>query len=164
MPGQPDTSVAKMAHGNWNTPLAWPTTEGFCMQRKRSWIFQFVMMALSVPALHAQEKPNGFYLTSPLVISSGYDRGFLAGYGTFSDNVTILAEPTVAWMRSTHRTEFSVDYQLESETFANNSRLNAVNHLSAMRYRYQINSRWSAQAGNLFLSTMDPNRAVANSL
>jgi hypothetical protein len=127
-------------------------------------MLQLVTVALSVAASQAQEQPNGFYLTSPMNISSGYDHGFLTGSGTFSDSVTILAEPTVAWMRSTHRTDFSVDYQLESETFANNPRLNAVNHLSAMRYRYRINARWSAQAGNLFLSTMDANRAVANSL
>jgi hypothetical protein len=57
-----------------------------------------------------------------------------------------------------------VDYQPEFELFARDPSLDAWNHSASLRYRYQINSRWSFQAGNLFLSTMDPTRQLANSL
>jgi hypothetical protein len=117
----------------------------------------------AVPAW-AQEKPDGFYLTSPLSISSGYDSGFVADSRTLSDSVTLLTGPTFDWITTTHRTEFSLDYQPEAELFTNHSSLDGWNHSSTMRFSRRINSRISVNAGNSFLSTMDSSRQLQNRL
>jgi hypothetical protein len=113
---------------------------------------------------NAQDHSNGFYLTSPLSLSSGYDQGFIAGSTTFDDNVTLITAPTVAFKRSTHRLEFLADYQPEFDLYANHSELNAWNHAAVTRLQYQINARWSFNAGNLFQSTNDSTRQLGNSL
>ncbi len=71
----------------------------------------------------AQEHPNGFFLTSPLSLSSGYDDNFVVGSQRQDDIVSLLNAPAFTWMRSTHRTTFSVDYQPEFEFFARGSGL-----------------------------------------
>lgn len=121
--------------------------------------------ALAVTALAvAQDRPNGFFLTSPLSLSNGYDEGFIVGSAARNDDVTLLTSPTFEWMRTTHRTDFLVNYQAEFEMFSHNPGLDAWNHQAALRYRYRINARWSVDAGNLLLSTMDASRQVGNSL
>jgi hypothetical protein len=112
----------------------------------------------------AQEHPNGFFLTSPLGLSSGYDDNFVAGSQKLDDIVSLLNAPAFTWMRSTHRTNLSVDYQPEFEFFARQPDLNAWNHASTFRLLHQVNSVVSVDGGNLFLSTMDPSRRLANSL
>jgi hypothetical protein len=123
-----------------------------------------VLTCCSAVSGWAQEKPNGFYLTSPLSLSAGYDSGFVAGSRPVDDSVTLLTGPTFDWIRSTHRTEFSLDYQPEAELFTNHSYLDGWNHSSVMRFTNRINSRMSLDAGNSFLSTMDSSRQLQNSL
>src|ERR1700683_3286072 len=112
----------------------------------------------------AQERPNGFYLTSPLSVSAGYDSGFVANSQTLDDEVTLLTGPTFDWIRSTHRTEFSLDYQPQAELFANHSYLDGSNHTSTMRFSRRMNSRITVDAGNSFLSTVDSSLQLQNSL
>jgi hypothetical protein len=112
----------------------------------------------------AQERPNGFYLTSPLSLSSGYDDNFPAGSRALDDSVSLLTTPTVAWMKNTHRSMFSADYQGEFEMFAKNQNLDAWNHAANLHFRQQITSRWSLDGGDSFLSTDDPARRLINSL
>ena len=123
-----------------------------------------IALSLMLAGAHAQDRPNGFYLTSPLSLSAGYDQGFLVGSRAVNDSVTLLTAPTFEWTRTTHRTDFSFNYQPEFELFSRNPGLDAWNHLSALRYRYRINARWGIDAGNLFLSTMDSSRSLSNSL
>lgn len=132
----------------------------------KSWrrIGPLAVVALSVTIAHAQERPNGFFLTSPMNLSSGYDHGFVARGGALNDSVTLLTAPRFAWTRSTHRTDFFVDYEPEFELLARNPGLDAWNHSAALRMRHRINARWGFDAGNLFLSTMDSSRQLANSL
>jgi hypothetical protein len=112
----------------------------------------------------AQEHPNGFFLTSPLSLSSGYDDNFVVGSQRQDDIVSLLNAPAFTWMRSTHRTTFSVDYQPEFEFFARDPDLNAWNHASTLRFLHQVNSTVGIEGGNLFSSTMDPARQLANSV
>ena len=111
-----------------------------------------------------QEHPDGFYLNTPLSLSSGYDSHFIVGSQAVSDDVTLITGPTVAWYTSTHRTEFSFDYQPEFELFAEHPGFDAWNHEATLRLTHQINSRWSVHVGDYFLSTMDPTRKLENSL
>ncbi len=134
------------------------------MIRRFLFLLPGAQVLLLAVAVHAQGRPNGLFLTSPLGLSSGYDQGFIVGSRTLDDTTTIITGPKVAWMETTHRTEFVADYQPEVELFARNTNLDAMNHVASLLYRYQINSRWSFQAGNLFLSTMDSTRQLANSL
>jgi hypothetical protein len=127
-------------------------------------VVRSLALALALVAAHAQDRPNGFYLTSPLSLSAGYDQGFLVGSRATNDSVTLLTAPTFDWMRTTHRTDFSFNYQPEFEIFSRNPDLNAWNHSSALRYRYRINARWGVDAGNLLLSTSDSSRSLSNSL
>jgi hypothetical protein len=119
---------------------------------------------LVAAAAWGQEHPDGFYLTTPLGLSSGYDSGFLAKSGRLNDGVTLLSGPTFDWIHTTHRSFFSLDYQPEGEIFARNGGLDAWNHASTMRFSYQLSSRTSFDAGNSFLSTTDSSRALQNSL
>jgi len=122
-----------------------------------------LVLTMWVPG-RAQEHPNGFFLTSPLSVSSGYDDNFIAGSQKLDDIVTLLNAPAFTWIGSTHRTNFSVDYQPEFEFFARQPDLDAWNHASTFRFLHQVNSTISVGGGNLFLSTMDPSRRLANSL
>ena len=111
----------------------------------------------------SQERPNGFYLTSPLSLSSGYDENFVVNSIARSDAVSVLTSPTFAWLRSTPRSTFSADYQPEFEIFARDQNLNAWNHSATLRYTYRINGRLSMDAGDSFLSTSDASRQLAES-
>jgi hypothetical protein len=119
---------------------------------------------LSVTSAAAQEHPDGFFLNTPLSIGSGYDSGFVAGSQTLNDTVTLIELPTLAWYTSTHRSQFSFDYQAEGEVFARRSDFDAFNQTADIRFTHRINSRWSFDLGDLFLSTMDPTRKLENSL
>jgi hypothetical protein len=114
--------------------------------------------------VRAQDRPNGLYLTSPLSLSSGYDENFVTGSQELSDSVTILTSPALAWMKSTHTTQFSVDYQAEFEMFGRYDNLDAWSHAANLHFRRQLTSRLSVDAGDSFLSTMDPTRRLINSL
>lgn len=123
-----------------------------------------VLALLAEAAGRAQERPNGFYLTSPLGLSSGYDNNFVAGSGVLDDSVSLLTTPTMSWMKSTHQSMFSVDYQAEFEMFANHENLDAWNHAANLHFRRQITARLSFDAADSFLSTDDPTRRLVNSL
>ncbi len=120
-------------------------------------------VSLAIPA-GAQDPHNGFYLTTPLSLSSGYDQNFVSGSRELDDDVTILTGPTFAWMKSTHQTDFFVNYQPEFDIFARNPSLDAWNHNAVMRINHRLTSRLSFEAGDYFLSTTDPTRNIVNSL
>ena len=124
------------------------------------------VLILSLPVLGlAQDHPNGFFLTTPLSLSSGYDDNFVAeSQQKVTDIVSLLEAPAFTWMGSTHRTNWAVDYQPEFEFFARQPQFDAWNHSSTFRFTHQINSTVSVDGGNLFLSTMDPTRRLANSI
>ncbi|MCX6620762.1 MAG: hypothetical protein NTY38_06725, partial [Acidobacteria bacterium] len=96
-------------------------------------------------------------------LSAGYDDNFLATSGARNDAVSILTAPTFTWLRSTHRTTFSADYQAEFEVFSRYQELNAWNHSATLRYSYRINHWLSVDAGDSFLSTSDASRRLAES-
>lgn len=123
-----------------------------------------VLALSSEVAAWGQDHPNGYFLTSPASVSSGYDSDFPVASGRLSDSVTLLTSPTFAWLRSTHRTSFGLDYQADFEIFGRNEDLDSWNHAASMRFRHQINSVFSVDAGDSFLSTMDPTRSLVNSL
>ena len=127
-------------------------------------LLQCIVLALLMEAAgRAQERPNGFYLTSPLSLSSGYDENFVLNSIARSDTVSILTPPTFSWIKNTHRTSFSADYQPEFEFFARDQSLNAWNHAATVRYSYRLTSRLSMDAGDSFLSTSDASRQLAES-
>jgi hypothetical protein len=111
----------------------------------------------------AQERPNGFYLASPLGLSAGYDNGFIANSEALDDTVVILTSPTFEWIKNTHRTSFFLDYQAEFEIFSRYQNLNAWEHSATLRYSYRIDSRLSFDAGDSFLSTTDASSRLADS-
>jgi hypothetical protein len=123
-----------------------------------------------IPALfvevvgRAQDRANGFYLTSPLSLSSGYDDNSLVGSRLLDGNVSLLTSPTFSWITNTHRTMVSVDYQAEFEMFSRDAGLDAWNHTANLHIHHQITSRLSLDAADSYLSTMDPTRRLINSL
>lgn len=122
-----------------------------------------VLVLNSAAAGWAQERPNGFYLASPLSLSAGYDDNFVVGSQELDDTVSILTAPTFSWIKTTRRTDFAVDYQPDFELFSRFSELNAWNHSSRLRYNYRLNPRLDFEAGNYFLSTMDATPRLAGS-
>jgi hypothetical protein len=125
-------------------------------------LISLILFAAGV--VRAQTHPDGFFLNTPLSLSSGYDSHFIVGSQAVDDNVTLITGPTAAWLTSTHRTDFSLDYQPEIELFAEHPGFDAWNHVGTLRLSHRINSRWSLHAGDYFLSTMDPTRKLENSL
>ena len=134
------------------------------MTRRRSLGLSFLSTMLLSVAWGQEPHPDGFYLTSPLTLSSGYDDGFIANSTKYTDIVTLLTGPTFDWIRTTHRTTFTVDYQPEVEIFTSYPGFNAWNHAADLRLTHQINSRWSLDLGDAFYSTMDSTRKLVNSL
>lgn len=125
---------------------------------------RLTLILLAAGVVRGQEHAEGLFLNTPLSLSSGYDSHFIVGSQALDDNVTLITGPTVAWVTSTHRTDFSLDYQPEIELFAEHPGLDAWNHEARLRLSHRINSRWSLHAGDYFLSTMDPTRKLENSL
>lgn len=122
-----------------------------------------ILLAVASPGA-AQERPQGFFLTTPLELSSGYDSKFTTGPAEITDSVSIVTGPTMSWIGTTHKTEYSLSYTPEVEIFAHNPDLNSWNQNATMRMTHQINSRWSLNAGDSYLDTTDSNRALVNSL
>lgn len=123
-----------------------------------------VILTLSSGLAWAQDHPNGLYLTSPLSLSAGYDDNFNTASRQLDDTVVLLDSPTFAWMKSTHQTLFLLNYRPEFEIFSRHSELNAWNNVADLHITHQINGRVSVEAGDSFLSTMDPSRELQNSL
>jgi hypothetical protein len=123
-----------------------------------------IVLALNFLVPAWAQRPDGFQLTSPLSLSAGYDENFDVGAQAVSDTVTLLTLPTLSWTKSTHRTNFSIDYEPEFELFSQRQDLNAWNHSATLRFTQQINGRLTLEAGDSFLSTMDPSRRLVDSL
>ena len=111
-----------------------------------------------------QERPNGFFLTSPLILSGGYEQNLFTGTGQLDDMATILTGPTFEWFRSTHKTRLYVNYLPEFEMFAANPRLDAWNQTASTHLSYRIDSRNSLEFSDSFLDTKDSSRQLENSL
>ncbi|GMU21489.1 MAG: hypothetical protein AMXMBFR13_15820 [Phycisphaerae bacterium] len=133
------------------------------MRRSQLLLLSMISTIVAERPLWAQERPNGFFFTSPLSLSAGYDHNFISNSRSLDDKVAIITTPALSWIKSTHRARLSTDYQAEFETFSRHQDLNAWNHEATLRYSYRINARWTADAGNSFLSTSDPSRRLAES-
>jgi len=112
----------------------------------------------------AQDRPNGFFLTSPLIVSAGYEENLFTGSGQLNDMATILTGPTFEWIRNTHRMTFFVNYLPEFELFSANPSLDAWNQSASTRLDYRIDSRNSLSFSDSFLDTKDSSRQLENSL
>jgi len=123
-----------------------------------------IVLALNSVVIVWAQRPGGFQLTSPLSLSAGHDQNFAAGSQALDDTVTLLTLPTLSWTRSTNRTNFSIDYEPEFELFSQHQDLNAWNHSATLRLTHRINGRLTLEAGDSFLSTMDPSRRLVDSL
>src|SRR5579872_1414815 len=123
-----------------------------------------IVLALNFLVPAWAQRPDGFQLTSPLSLSAGYDENFDVGSQVLDDTVTLLTLPTLSWTKSTHRTNFSIDYEPEFELFSQHQDLNAWNHSATLRFTQRINGRLTLEAGDSFLSTMDPSRQLVDSL
>ena len=132
--------------------------------RKALLILPGVVLGLNSAVPARAQRTDGFQLTSPLSLSAGYDENFAVGSQTLSDTVTLLTLPTLSWTRNTHRTNFSIDYQPEFELFSQHQDLNAWDHSATLRFTQRINGRLTLEAGDSFLSTMDPSRQLVDSL
>jgi hypothetical protein len=131
---------------------------------RRGLIVAPVFLVFSSAALWGQDHPNGFFLTSPLSVSSGYDDHFNTASAQLDDSVTLVNLPTLAWMTNTHQTTFTVDYRPEFEIFSRYSKLDALNNFADLHVNHQISGRMNVEAGDSFLSTIDPARELENSL
>jgi hypothetical protein len=132
--------------------------------RKPLFILPGIVLALHTVVPARAQRPDGFQLTSPLSLSAGYDENFAVGAQTLSDTVTLLTLPTLSWTKNTHRTNFSIDYEPEFELFSQHQDLNAWNQSATLRVTHRINGRLTFEAGDSFLSTMDPSRSLVDSL
>lgn len=122
-----------------------------------------VLVLTSAGSVWAQRPSNGFYLTSPLSLSAGYDDNFIVNSKPLDDTVSILTAPTLLWINTTRRAKFAVDYQPEFQIYARFPDLNAWNHAASLHYVYRINPRLDFQAGDSFMSTSDATPGLGDS-
>jgi hypothetical protein len=132
--------------------------------RNTLWILPGIMLAVNSAVPARAQGSDGFQLTSPLSLSTGYDDNFVVGSQALDDTVTILTLPTLSWTKSTHRTTFSIDYEPEFELFSQHQDLNAWNQSATLRLTHRFSGRLTLDAGDSFLSTMDPTRQLVDSL
>lgn len=123
-----------------------------------------VLLALLAAAPGTAQRFDGIRFTSPLSLSGGHDENFIVGDGELDDTVYLFNAPTLSLLKNTHSTDFSVNYQPEFEFFSRHPGLNSWNHRGTLRWQQKLNSRWSLEAGDSFLSTKDPSRQLADSL
>jgi len=134
------------------------------MMRGQAVLSSVFLAVLTMVSVQAQEHPNGYYFTAPMSLSAGYDQNFVVGSRKITDTVTLLTGPQFTWLHTTARSKLTLEYQPEGEIFARDPGLNAWNNSALVRFNHRINSRWSLDMGDNFLSTMDPTRALSNSL
>ena len=127
-------------------------------------IFTSVGLVSGQTNLVSGQLSDGFHFTTPLSLSAGYDNNFIAGSQPLDDTVILLTSPTLSWKKSTHRTNFEVDYEPEFEIFSQHPDFNAWNHSATLHFSHRLNARLTFDAGNSFLSTMDPTRQLGESL
>lgn len=123
-----------------------------------------LVLTVSILPCRAQEHPQGFFLTTPLEVSSGYDSKLITGPAQITDSASIVTGPTLSWIGTSHRTEYSVSYTPELEIYSHNPGLNSWNQTATLRMTHRINARWSLNVGDSYLDTTDSNRALVNSL
>jgi len=121
-------------------------------------------LALLAAAPGTAQRFDGVRFTSPLSLSGGHDENFIVGDRELDDTVYLFNAPTLSVLKNTHTTDFSLGYQPEFEFFSRHPDLNAWNHRATLRWRQRLNSRWSLEAGDFFVSTKDPTRQLGDSL
>jgi len=126
---------------------------------KRLWL-----VLVLTTAVGAQTRSNGVFLTTPFEWGGGWDTGFLAGGQALSDEVNIVAGPTMEWTRSTHSSNLFITYLPEFEIFKTYSNLDAWNQDAGLRFTERLSAHTSLEFGDSFVATKDSNRELQNSL
>ena len=120
-----------------------------------------VLLALAAPAA-AQYK--GLFFTSPVELGVTRETKFIVDDQPLSDDVVLLALPTMSLLRLNPRGELSLSYQPEVQAFATYRELTAVNHHAELVFAQALTPDLTVSFGDIFIATSDPSRRVVDSV
>ena len=106
------------------------------------------------------------YFSSSLTLAAGRDSGFLAGDGEeeLEDTVTVLRPSLLLLHRPSGRTELTLGYEPELQSFADHSELDAVDHAAGALLTHETTRRSRLLAGASLLDGEDPGRHLSGLL
>lgn len=117
-----------------------------------------VFLFLCAAGAWAQEDSvSKFYYTTPLVMQSGRDFGFLDGTRKVDDTTVLLTAPTFTLWQPAPRGDFSLTYEPQFQLFAHHGHLSSWNHQAGFKWGYKMTPRWSIAASDQFVATRDNN-------
>ena len=120
--------------------------------------------AAALLAAPAAGQYEGVFLTSPFSLGATHETKFIVDGRELSDNVLILAPPTVSLLRMSPRGEFSLSYQPELQAFATHRELTAVNHNAELVFNRAVTPHLTVALGDTLISTSDPSRRMVDSV
>jgi hypothetical protein len=123
-----------------------------------------VLASVLAAAPLAEAQHTGFYFTSPLSVGGSRESKFIVDDRELSDDVVVVAPPTVSFVRLSPRGEFSLSYQPEFQAFTRHSELNAVNHVAELVFSRATSPHVTLAFGDTFISTADPSRRMVDSV
>ena len=123
--------------------------------------FILPLLLATAPAV-AQHK--GLFVTSPLDFGVTRETKFIVDNRELSDDVLLLAPPTLALLRLSPRGELSLSYQPELQAFKTHRELTSVNHHAELVFSHALTPSLTVGLGDTFVSTSDPSRRVVDSV
>jgi hypothetical protein len=117
----------------------------------------------------AQEH-RGFYFEMPLTVELAVERGLPVSGTDFPvptvreiDDLVLIFRPAAPSFRIVRRrVDFAVKYEPDVEVFFENREISAVNHAAAAVFAVRVTPRLTVSAGDAFLRTNDPSRALGS--
>jgi hypothetical protein len=128
----------------------------------RGWASAAALLLGAASSAGAQQQ--GFFLTSPLSVGGSHESKFIVDNRELSDEVVLVAPPTVSFLRLSPRGELSISYQPEFQAFTTHHELNAVDHVGELAFSRATSPNVTFSFGDTFISTADPSRRVVDSV
>lgn len=123
-----------------------------------------LFLPLLLAAAPAAAQYRGLFVTSPLDFGVSRETKFIVDNRELSDDVFLLAPPTLSLLRLSPRGEVSLSYQPELQAFKTHRELTAVNHHAELLFSHALTPHLTIGFGDTFVSTSDPSRRVVDSV
>jgi hypothetical protein len=114
-----------------------------------------IALLLGVSAASAQERPVDVYPTSPFNIQTGFESGVPNGNRRLNEPATIVTFPTLSFMRTSPRNDFTFSYLPEFEVFTSLHKLDSFNQNAGLRWVANMTPRWNFSVNDVFNSTSE---------
>lgn len=134
------------------------------MTRSFSRVRTLLALVLALVAAPAAGQYKGLFVTSPLELGVTRETKFIVDNRELSDDVVLLALPTLSLLRLNPRGELSLSYQPEIQAFATHRELTALDHNAELLFSQAVTPNLTIGLGDTLISTSDPSRRVVDSV